>query len=129
MISFPNVNELHGFDSRRKTLIAMLAINMSILQETVLTSDGKKHPRVTYLRDLRGTYFNPVLGARINDGVIEVEINAVNPEWRAIGYHEMIEDSFGVVVYCPCSVFYDLDLDIVDLDELTANIGLMLQPS
>jgi hypothetical protein len=38
MISFPNVNELHGFDSRRKALIAMLAINMRILQERVLTS-------------------------------------------------------------------------------------------
>ena len=38
MISFPNVNELYDFDSRRKALIAMLAINMRILQERVLTS-------------------------------------------------------------------------------------------
>ena len=121
MISFPNVSELREFDSRRKKLVAMLAINMSILHETALSSDGRLHPRVTYLRDFNGTYFDPVLGARLNDGLIEVQVNTTAPQWRVILDHELIEDSFGILIYTPCDSFLSLDPDFVgDYEESEA---------
>ena len=122
MISFPNVSELREFDSRRKKLVAMLAINMSILHETALTSDGRLHPRVTYLRDFNGTYFYPVLGARLNDGVIEVQVITNAPLWHAVLDDELIEDSFGVLIYTPCDSFLSLDPDFVgDYEKLKSS--------
>lgn len=131
MISFPTSKDLQEFDSRRKKLIAMLSINMSVLHETVLTSDRKLHPRLTYLRDFSGTYFDPVLGARITDGEIEVQINATHPEWRVVLEHELIEDSFGVVIYTPCDDYLALSPECVEqyenqmLENLVSPIGLL----
>jgi hypothetical protein len=100
VISFPyHVPDLREFRERQKLLIDMLAINMSVLHEKVRTLDGKFVPRVTYLCDCQDTYYYPVLGARIENGRIEVQINVTAPEWHPVLKNELIVDSFDVLVY------------------------------